>query len=123
MLTLFTVFTLEGWNDVLYQAQEVHSWSWVFFISFVLLASLLLVNILIAIIINAMEQAREAEQRQRIHLLEEEAEAAGAEYDPHIETARRIAALKQAIEDLEEQLGIETGEPAPRPKVTRGLGR
>src|SRR5688572_12294965 len=41
MLTLFTVFTLEGWNDVLYEAQEVNQWSWVFFISFVLLASLL----------------------------------------------------------------------------------
>jgi voltage-gated sodium channel len=123
MLTLFTVFTLEGWNDILYQAQEVHSWSWVFFISFVLLASLLLVNILIAIIINAMEQAREAEERERIHLLQEEAEAVGAEYDPHVETARRIAALKQAIEDLEEQLGIETGERRPRPKVTRRMGR
>jgi voltage-gated sodium channel len=120
MLTLFTVFTLEGWNDVLYQAQEVHSWSWIFFISFVLLASLLLVNILIAIIINAMEQAREAEERERIHELQEEAKAAGGEYDPHIETARRIAALKQAIEDLEEQLGIETGEPTHhRPKVIR----
>jgi voltage-gated sodium channel len=119
MLTLFTVFTLEGWNDVLYQAQEVHSWSWIFFISFVLLASLLLVNILIAIIINAMEGAREAEQRELIHDLEEEAEAEGGEYDPHIETARRIAALKQSIADLEEQLGIETGEPTPRPRVVR----
>jgi voltage-gated sodium channel len=123
MLTLFTVFTLEGWNDILYEAQEVHSWSWVFFISFVLLASLLLINILIAIIINAMEEAREAEQRERVRVLTEEAEEAGGEFDPHVETARRIAALKQAIEDLEEQLGIETGEPARRPRVARRLGR
>jgi voltage-gated sodium channel len=123
MLTLFTVFTLEGWNEILFQAQEVHSWSWIFFISFVLLASLLLVNILIAIIINAMDEAREAHQREEIARLEAEAEAAGGEYDPHIETARRIAALKQAIEDLEEQLGIETESAKPRPKVTRRLGR
>jgi voltage-gated sodium channel len=123
MLTLFTVFTLEGWNDVLYEAQEVHSWSWVFFISFVLLASLLLINILIAIIINAMEEAREAEQRERLRVLTQEAEEAGGEFDPHVETARRIAALKQAIEDLEDQLGIESGEPTRRPKITRRLGR
>ena len=42
---------------VLYEAMEVHSWAWIFFISFVLLASLLVINILIAIIINAMEDA------------------------------------------------------------------
>jgi voltage-gated sodium channel len=124
MLTLFTVFTLEGWNEILYEAQEIHPWSWIFFISFVLLASLLLINILIAIIINAMDEAREAQQREEIRELTAEAEAAGGEYDPHVETARRIAALKQAIEDLEEQLGIETGSARPgRPKVTRRMGR
>jgi voltage-gated sodium channel len=124
MLTLFTVFTLEGWNEILYEAQEVHSWSWIFFISFVLLASLLIINILIAIIINAMDEAREAEQREEVRRLREEAEEAGGEYDPHIETARRIAALKQAIEDLEEQLGIETGSATPRPRmVSRRMGR
>jgi len=124
MLTLFTVLTLEGWNEILYEAQEVHPWSWVFFISFVLIASLLLINILIAIIINAMDEAREAERREEVARFKKEAEEAGAEYDPHIETARRIAALKQAIEDLEEQLGIETVvSPRPRPPIiTRGLG-
>jgi voltage-gated sodium channel len=124
MLTLFTVLTLEGWNEVLYQAQEVHPWSWVFFISFVLIASLLLINILIAIIINAMEGAREAEDREELERLNREAVEAGGEYDPHLETARRIAALKQAIEDLEAQLGIETAEARRTPRVsTRGLGR
>lgn len=124
MLTLFTVLTLEGWPDVLREAQEVHPWSWVFFISFVLLASLLLINILIAVVINAMEDAREAERADERKRLIAEAEEEGAEFDPHVETARRIAALKQAVEDLEEQLGIETGEQRPRPRVsTRGLGR
>jgi voltage-gated sodium channel len=124
MLTLFTVLTLEGWNDVLYEAQEVHPWSWVFFISFVLIASLLLINILIAIIINAMESAREEEDREELARMNKEAEEAGGEYDPHLETARRISALKQAIEDLEAQLGIETAEVRRSPRIsTRGMGR
>jgi voltage-gated sodium channel len=124
MLTLFTVFTLEGWNDVLYQAQEVHSWSWIFFISFVLLASLLIINILIAIIINAMEEAREEEAREELEERQREAEEAGGEYDPHLETARRIAELKQALVDLEEQLGIETEAAKPRPRIiSRRMGR
>lgn len=124
MLTLFTVFTLEGWNDILYQAQEVHSWSWVFFISFVLLASLLLINILIAIIINAMETAREEEQREEMQRLQDEAAAAGGEVEPHIETARRIAVLRRALDDLEDQLGIESEAAKPRPRmVSRRMGR
>jgi voltage-gated sodium channel len=123
MLTLFTVLTLEGWNEVLADAQEVHSWSWIFFISFVLIASLLLINILIAIIINAMEDARQIELDEVIEQRRREAENAGAEYDEKLETAIRIKALKQAVEDLEEQLGIETGEAKPRARViTRGLG-
>jgi voltage-gated sodium channel len=124
MLTLFTVFTLEGWNDILYEAQEVHSWSWIFFISFVLLASLLLINILIAIIINAMETAREEEQRDEMRQLQADAEAAGGEVEPHIETARRIAVLRRALDDLEDQLGIESEAARPRRRtVTRRLGR
>jgi voltage-gated sodium channel len=123
MLTLFTVLTLEGWNEVLADAQAVHPQSWIFFISFVLIASLLLINILIAIIINAMEEAREIEVEETIEQRKREAEEAGAEYDEHLETAIRIQALKQAVEDLEEQLGIETGQAKPKPRViTRGLG-
>jgi voltage-gated sodium channel len=122
MLTLFTVLTLEGWNEVLYEAQEVHSWAWAFFISYVLLASLLLINILIAIIINAMEEARDYERREELKRLDEEAEAEGSEHDEQIETARKLLALKQAIEELEDQLGIQTGPAKPRTRVV-GRGR
>jgi voltage-gated sodium channel len=116
------VYGMLGW--ILFGDELPERWgdigdAMLFFISFVLLASLLVVNILIAIIINAMEDAREAEQREERARLIAEADDAGAQFDPHIETARRIAALKQAIEDLEAQLGIETGEFQPR---SRGPG-
>ena len=101
MLTLFTVFTLEGWNDVLYEAQEVHPWSWVFFISFVLLASLLLINILIAIIINAMEEAREAEQREEVAPAERGGRGRG----------RRV---RPAPRDRAADRGAEAGDRGPR---------
>lgn len=107
MLTLFTILTLEGWNEELRQGMEVHEWSWAFFISFVLIASLLLINILIAIIIGAMEEARAAERDDELAQRIKDAEAAGGEYDEQVETAKRIRALKQAIADLEEQLGTD----------------
>ncbi len=106
MLTLFTVLTLEGWNDVLREGMEVHPWSWVYFVSFVLIASLLLINILIAVIINATEDAREIQHREDLDQRIREASEAGGEAAERAETARRVQDLKRAVEELEERLRI-----------------
>ena len=101
MLTLFTVLTLEGWNEILFAGQEVTQFAWVFFVSFVLIASFLLINILIAIIINAVEDAREAERaeeaEERLQLIEEGGEAA----DPLQNALDRLAELKSWIGEVE----------------------
>lgn len=106
MLTLFTVLTLEGWNDVLREGMEVHPWSWVYFVSFVLIASLLLINILIAVIINATEDAREIQHLEDLDQRIREASEAGGEAAERAETARRVQDLKRAVEELEERLRI-----------------
>ena len=62
MLSLFQILTLEGWNTFLETGQEIHSASWIFFVSYVLIASFLVINILIAIIINSMEEVHDAEK-------------------------------------------------------------
>ena len=101
MLTLFTVLTLEGWNEILFTGQEVTQFAWVFFVSFVLIASFLLINILIAIIINAVEDAREAERAQeaeeRLQLIEEGGEVT----DPLQNALDRLAELKSWIGEVE----------------------
>ena len=101
MLTLFTVLTLEGWNEILFAGQEVTQFAWVFFVSFVLIASFLLINILIAIIINAVEDAREAERaeeaEERLQLIEAGGEAA----DPLQNALDRLAELKSWIGEVE----------------------
>jgi voltage-gated sodium channel len=122
MLTLFTVLTLEGWNDVLYAGQEIHPASWIFFVSFVLIASFLLINILLAVIINSIEESRKAEREEEREHRREEAEAAGEAYDEAAETEERLRALRDALDDLEGQLGISGGRPHPS-RPTRGLGR
>ncbi len=134
MLTLFTVLTLEGWNEILFAGQEVTQFAWVFFVSFVLIASFLLINILIAIIINAVEEAREAERTQeaeeRLQLIEEGGEVA----DPLQNALDRLAELKSWIEEVEtdisafrhrqpDQGGPDEREPASRPRKLRPSGR
>lgn len=100
MLTLFTVLTLEGWNEILFTAQEVHPESWIFFVSFVLIASFLLINILIAIIINSVEEARDAERAEELEDRLEEAERSGARVDPLGEAVSRIDELRAGLESL-----------------------
>ena len=61
LLTLFRVVTLEDWTDVMYTAMELHSWAWVYFVSFVFMGTFVIINLFIAVVLNNLEQAK-AEQ-------------------------------------------------------------
>lgn len=64
MLTLFILLTLENFPIYLHQAQEVSPVAPIYFLSFVLIAAFIIVNLLIGVIISAMDQAR-SEEAQR----------------------------------------------------------
>jgi voltage-gated sodium channel len=120
MLTLFTVLTLEGWNEVLYDAQEVHPQAWIFLVSFVLMASFLVINIVIAIIINSVEEAREADRALRVEREHAEAAAAGRAVDEDLEVEARLLAVKRAVEELETELAVRghsVKDPDKKPKL------
>ena len=63
ILSLFQILTLENWPDFLDAGQAIHPASWIFFVSYVLIASFLVINVLIAIIINSVEEVHDAERR------------------------------------------------------------
>lgn len=65
LLTLFRVVTLEDWTDVMYTAMEMHSLSWIYFISFVVVGTFVVINLFIAVVINNLEQAKQ-EQLQAL---------------------------------------------------------
>ena len=58
LLTLFRVMTLEDWTDVMYIAMELHPMSWLYFVSFVMLAAVIMINLVIAVVINNLHDAR-----------------------------------------------------------------
>ena len=104
MLSTFTMLTLENWPKLLDQGMAIHPNSWIFFVSYVLLASFLVINILIAIIINSVEQVhqveREEERAERLERFEEsDADA--------ITVADRLTGLRDALDDLE--LDLQSG--------------
>ena len=61
LLTLFELVTLEGWVDVMDTAMESHPWSWIFFVSFVLIGTFVMLNLFIAVVINNLEASKVAE--------------------------------------------------------------
>jgi hypothetical protein len=78
--------------------------------------------VLIAVLINAMEEAREAEHAREMRHLREEAEALGEEGE-RAAIEERLEALREAIAALERQLGIEHPSRRRPRTVTRRLGR
>jgi voltage-gated sodium channel len=64
MLTMFVMLTLENFPDNVAMGQAVSEWSIVFFISYVLLASFLIFNLFIGIVLNAMEEARASDRKE-----------------------------------------------------------
>lgn len=71
MLTLFQTATLEGWPDLMYQSLEVQSFSWIFFVVFIILNSLVFMNMIIGVIIDVIVKANENDSPENIKLLNE----------------------------------------------------
>jgi len=58
LLTLFRVVTLEDWTDVMYKAMELHPLAWMYFVSFVIVGTFVVINLFIAVVINNLEEAK-----------------------------------------------------------------
>jgi voltage-gated sodium channel len=114
MLTLFVMLTLENWPAYMEAAIEVEPWAWIYFVSFILVAAFIVLNVLIGVVLNSMEEARELERRR----------VAGERYgvtgrspiDPeaHAPVMERIAILRDALDELERELAV-----APQPESAR----
>lgn len=59
MYTLFQVMTLEGWPDIASDVAQTHERSWVFFLTFVLIATFTMLNLFVAIVVRVVEEDSE----------------------------------------------------------------
>lgn len=64
--TLFKMMTLEGWPDIATVVMEKHPHAWVFFVVFIIFTTFTTLNLLFGIIVDAMEQAKEADVRDQL---------------------------------------------------------
>lgn len=105
MLTMFVLLTLENLPTYLEKGQELSDWTVAFFISYVLLASFLVFNLFIGIVLNSMEEARAADQRvQRQAERDAAAASEDTEDDLVVAVEDRIDELRSALNALAQEL-------------------
>lgn len=128
-LTLFQVLTLEGWNDVLatqYLGSDIHyeeAWrtlsvgprtsegqplvASLYFVTFIMLGTMIMLNLFTGVIINAMEEAsNEVEEKKRQDRLEHDGAVGGpAELD------RVRDQLRDALARLDAELSRREASP------------
>jgi voltage-gated sodium channel len=98
MLTMFVMLTLENFPVYMERGLEIEPWSWIYFVSFVLVAAFIVLNVLIGIVLNSMEEAREIERRRALGTTTELP-------DVHLApVAERIQILRAALDELEQEL-------------------
>ena len=103
LLTLFQMVTLEGWVEVMDTALEAYRWSWVYFVSFVLIGTFVMLNLFIAVVINNLDASKAAELEEL--------------RDPvtHDEVLRELARTRDALAALQRRLEAFPGtETQPR---------
>lgn len=88
-LTLFEMLTLEGWVELMEASSAATPWAWVYYVSFVVIAVFVVVNLFIAIVIDNLESAKREEQ------------AAGASSS---HPAEQIVRIREQLEELEQVL-------------------
>ena len=92
VLTLFNIITLEGWTEIMYTAMELHSLAWMYFVSFVVVGTFVVINLFIAIIINNLDEAKIERLREIEGPVSRD------------ELLREIRATQAALQRLEERL-------------------
>jgi voltage-gated sodium channel len=55
LFTLFQVMTVEGWPDIARTVMEHSPYAWVFFVAYLLIATFMVLNLFIAVVVNAMQ--------------------------------------------------------------------
>ncbi|MBQ1009634.1 ion transporter [Micromonospora sp. M51] len=115
LLTLFVLLSLETLPDLIEQGMAISPWTLLYYVSYVVITVNLLLNILIAVIVNSMEEARRLEMTERLAPgYDEDGDGVPDEVD-RIALTQRLDDLRAVITELERELRIDRDDGHSRP--------
>ncbi len=105
LYSLFQIMTLESWSmGIVRPVMEVHPHAWMFFIVFILIATFTMLNLFIAIIVNAMQSFAEQEAAETRHEVEQAREHIEADLHQEVSLLRaEIAELRTLLQARDER--------------------
>lgn len=92
VLTLFRIVTLEDWTDVMYKAMEMSPFYGLYFVSFVVLGTFVVINLFIAVVINNLDESKYAHLKKL------------QQPDKHTQLILTLKETRENIELLEKQI-------------------
>jgi voltage-gated sodium channel len=66
LLTLFQILTLEGWADIQREVLTEHPLAWLFFVPYVLLTTFAMLNLFVAVMVEAMRTGVEVHTEEKV---------------------------------------------------------
>lgn len=98
LFTLFQIMTMEGWADIARDIMAQAPFAWIFFLAFILVSTFTVLNLFIAVVVNAMQEQVAEELRE-----EEGAHAAEAQAERKV-LLEELRALRREVGELRERL-------------------
>ena len=97
--TLFQIMTLDAWAEIARQVIRVYKWAWLPFIAFVIISGFIVVNLIIAVICDAIA-ALHKDDKAKIHGTFEGNDGAT---DSENESSQQLE-IREQLDSLEEQM-------------------
>lgn len=88
-LTLFTLLTLEAWSDILADARAVSPWAVVYVLSFILVGTFVVLNLLVGVVITSLDEAHQSKRRDD---------------SPDLDVTQALQAAREALDAMERKL-------------------
>jgi voltage-gated sodium channel len=110
LFTLFQLMTLDDWANIVKPAMEAHPYALVFFLPFILLATFVVLNLFIGVIVESIQSLRE--QRESADAEAAQAETRAARTEAHLDSQlllEEIRALRAEMAAMRGQVGQRPG--------------
>ena len=100
LFTLFQIMTLDAWADIARQVIEEIKWAWLPFLIFVTISGFIVVNLIIAVICDAISALHE-DEKAKIHGTYEEGDDSDSEDDtPPLDVQEQLETLEEQVDEL-----------------------
>lgn len=104
MLTMFEVLTLENLPTFIDTGRDITGWAIPFYVSYALLASFIVFNLFIGIVLNSMEEARAEELRRTEGLLIEDGDFDDEEKAVRFALRERMRRVRDDLDGIDSDL-------------------